>query len=212
MLQFITNASDRYTIAEEVQMAAEGGCKWVQLRMKDASYDEMKATALDIIPICRAHGIIMIINDNVELVKELRVHGVHLGKEDMNPGQARECLGPHAIIGVTANTACDIMSMCGVDVDYVGLGPFRTTTTKKKLSPIIGIDGYRDIINEVTTAGNQLPIVAVGGITLEDIDAIMSTGVNGVAVAGSIINAPDPVEYVSKLIDALQGNRKARQI
>lgn len=203
MLQFITHPSDRYTIPEEVQMAIEGGCKWIQLRMKDASYDEMKSTALEIIPMCRENDIILVIDDNVELVNELRVHGVHLGKNDMDPRKAREILGPHAIIGVTANTADDILSFRGIDVDYVGVGPFRHTTTKKNLAPVIGLDGYKDIVAKVTAAGNKLPLVAIGGITLEDVTGIMATGVQGIAVSGSIINAPDPVRYTTQLLNAL---------
>ena len=201
MLQFITHPSDRYTIPEEVQMAIEGGCKWIQLRMKDATYDEMKSTALEIIPICRENDIILVIDDNVELVNELRVHGVHLGKNDMDPRKAREILGPHAIIGVTANTADDILSFRGIDVDYVGVGPFRHTTTKKNLAPVIGLDGYKDIVAKVTAAGNKLPLVAIGGITLEDVTGIMATGVQGIAVSGSIINAPDPVRYTTQLLN-----------
>lgn len=203
MLQFITHPSDRYTIPEEVQMAIEGGCKWIQLRMKDATYDEMKSTALEIIPMCRENDIILVIDDNVELVNELRVHGVHLGKNDMDPRKAREILGPHAIIGVTANTADDILSFHGIDVDYVGVGPFRHTTTKKNLAPVIGLDGYKDIVAKVTAAGNKLPLVAIGGITLEDVTGIMATGVQGIAVSGSIINAPDPVRYTTQLLNAL---------
>lgn len=203
MLQFITHPSDRYTIPEEVQMAIEGGCKWIQLRMKDATYDEMKSTALEIIPMCRENDIILVIDDNVELVNELRVHGVHLGKNDMDPRKAREILGPHAIIGVTANTADDILSFRGIDVDYVGVGPFRHTTTKKNLAPVIGLDGYKDIVDKVTAAGNKLPLVAIGGITLEDVTGIMATGVQGIAVSGSIINAPDPVRYTTQLLNAL---------
>lgn len=203
MLQFITHPSDRYTIPEEVQMAIEGGCKWIQLRMKDATYDELKSTALEIIPICRENDIILVIDDNVELVNELRVHGVHLGKNDMDPRKAREILGPHAIIGVTANTADDILSFRGIDVDYVGVGPFRRTTTKKNLAPVIGLDGYKDIVTKVTAAGNKLPLVAIGGITLEDVTGIMATGVQGIAVSGSIINAPDPVRYTTQLLNAL---------
>lgn len=203
MLQFITHPSDRYTIPEEVQMAIEGGCKWIQLRMKDATYDEMKSTALEIISICRENDIILVIDDNVELVNELRVHGVHLGKNDMDPRKAREILGPHAIIGVTANTADDILSFRGIDVDYVGVGPFRHTTTKKNLAPVIGLDGYKDIVAKVTAAGNKLPLVAIGGITLEDVTGIMATGVQGIAVSGSIINAPDPVRYTTQLLNAL---------
>ncbi len=101
MLQFITHPSEKYSIAEEVQMAIEGGCRWIQLRMKDASDEEVRNVALEIIPMCQETDTFLIIDDRVELVNELRVSGVHLGKEDMDPMQAREILGPHAIIGVT---------------------------------------------------------------------------------------------------------------
>ena len=203
MLQFITHPSPRFSITEEVRLVLEGGCKWIQLRMKDASYDEMRATALEIIPLCKENDAIMVIDDNVRLTDELRVHGVHLGKNDMPPRQAREELGPHAIIGVTANTAEDILAMRGIDVDYVGLGPFRFTTTKSALSPVIGLDGYRDIMSAIRNAGSELPVVAIGGITLVDIDPLMETGINGVAMSGAIINAPDPKEYTAKVIEAL---------
>lgn len=203
MLQFITHPSPRFSITEEVRLVLEGGCKWIQLRMKDASYDEMRATALEIIPLCKENDAIMVIDDNVRLTDELRVHGVHLGKNDMPPRQAREELGPHAIIGVTANTAEDILGMRGIDVDYVGLGPFRFTTTKSALSPVIGIDGYRDIMSAIRNAGSELPVVAIGGITLDDIIPLMETGINGVAMSGAIINAPDPKEYTAKVIEAL---------
>lgn len=203
MLQFITHPSPRFSITEEVRLVLEGGCKWIQLRMKDASYDEMRATALEIIPLCKENDAIMVIDDNVRLTDELRVHGVHLGKNDMPPRQAREELGPHAIIGVTANTAEDILAMRGIDVDYVGLGPFRFTTTKSALSPVIGLDGYRDIMSAIRNAGSELPVVAIGGITLDDIVPLMETGINGVAMSGAIINDPDPKEYTAKVIEAL---------
>ena len=201
--RFITHPSPRFSITEEVRLVLEGGCKWIQLRMKDASYDEMRATALEIIPLCKENDAIMVIDDNVRLTDELRVHGVHLGKNDMPPRQAREELGPHAIIGVTANTAEDILAMRGIDVDYVGLGPFRFTTTKSALSPVIGLDGYRDIMSVIRNAGSELPVVAIGGITLDDIVPLMETGINGVAMSGAIINAPDPKEYTAKVIEAL---------
>ena len=113
-------------------------------------------------------------------------------------------MGAEAIIGCTANTAADITRLRGWDVDYVGLGPFRYTTTKARLSPVIGLDGYTDIVREVRAADILLPIVAIGGITLEDIPAVMATGVNGVAMSGSIINADDPVDYTRKVLGALQ--------
>ncbi|WP_295727820.1 thiamine phosphate synthase [uncultured Muribaculum sp.] len=203
MLQFITHPSPRFTLTEEVRMVLEGGCKWIQLRMKDATYDEMRDTALEIIPLCKEHEAIMVIDDNVKLTDELRVHGVHLGKHDMPPIAAREELGPHAIIGVTANTADDILAMRGIDVDYVGLGPFRFTTTKSALSPIIGLEGYREIMSTIRGAGCELPVVAIGGITIDDVVPLMETGINGIAMSGAIINADDPAEYTSKVLERL---------
>ncbi|MDE7451888.1 MAG: thiamine phosphate synthase [Paramuribaculum sp.] len=204
MLQFITHHSDRYSIAEEAQMAIEGGCRWIQLRMKDASDEEVREVANEIIPLCKENDTFLIIDDRVELVNELRVSGVHLGKEDMDALEARELLGPHAIIGVTANTAEDIIRYKGKDVDYVGLGPVHFTTTKAKLSPELGIEGVKKVVDQVRAAGVELPIVAVGGITREDIEPLLAAGVNGVAVSGAIINADDPVKYTAELIDRLQ--------
>ena len=208
MLMFITHPSDRYSIAEEVQMVLEGGCKWIQLRIKDISDEEFRQTALEIIPLCKENEAFLVFDDRVELAMEMGVHGVHLGKNDMNPLQARETMGAEAIIGVTANTADDILRLKGWDVDYVGLGPFRYTTTKKNLSPLLGPDGYREVVNKVREADIPLPIVAIGGITLEDNPEIMATGVNGVAVSGSIINAPEPVKYTRQLIETLNSTKK----
>lgn len=205
MLQFITHPSDKYSIAEEVQMALEGGCRWIQLRMKDASDEEVRETALQLIEMCKEQDAFLVIDDRVDVVNDLKVSGVHLGKEDMDPLEARELLGPHAIIGITANTAADIIRYKGKDVDYVGLGPFRHTETKKRLAPVLGLEGYRAIVKEVREAGVDLPIVAIGGITLDDVDDIMSTGVNGIAVSGAIINADDPVDYTSKIMKRLLG-------
>lgn len=207
MLQFITHPSERYSIPEEVQMVLEGGCKWVQLRMKNLSDEEFRETALEIIPMCKENDAFLVFDDRVELAIELSVHGVHLGKNDMKPYDARELMGPEAIIGCTANTAEDIIKLKGLDVDYVGLGPYRFTTTKSNLSPVIGTEGYAQIVKTVRDAEIELPIVAIGGITLEDLPSIMSTGVNGVAMSGAIINADDPVEYTRRVIDTLYASR-----
>lgn len=208
MLQFITHESDKYSIAEEVQMAIEGGCRWVQLRMKDATDEQVREVALELIPLCRETDTFLIIDDRVNVVNDLKVSGVHLGKHDMDPLEAREILGPHAVIGFTANTANDILKYKGKDLDYVGLGPFRFTTTKKNLAPELGLEGYRKIVDEVRAAGCEFPIVAIGGITLDDVEPLMATGVNGIAVSGAIINADDPMLYTSSIIERLTGISK----
>lgn len=205
MLQFITDASDRYSIAEEVQMAIEGGCRWVQLRMKHASDDEVRQVALELIPMCRETDTFLIIDDRVELVNELKVSGVHLGKEDMDPLQAREILGPHAIIGVTANTADDIIKYKGKDVDYFGVGPYRFTSTKANLAPVLGVGGYTELVARVREAGVDFPLVAIGGITKADVMPLMATGVSGLAISRAIIDADDPVLYTSDIMEMLLG-------
>ncbi len=203
MLQFITHPSNKYSIVDEVKMVLEGGCRWIQLRMKDSTDEEVKKVAEEIIPICQEAEAILVIDDRVNLTLETKVHGVHLGKNDMPAVEARETLGAGAIIGVTANTANDIITYKKIDVDYVGLGPFRYTTTKENLSPVLGLDGYRKIISEIRANGIELPIVAIGGITIDDIDEIMATGVNGIAMSGAIINAENPVEYTKQVISKL---------
>ncbi len=208
MLQFITHPSDKYTIAEEAQMAIEGGCRWIQLRMKNATDDEVRNVAMELIPLCQETDTFLVIDDRVELVNELKVSGVHLGKEDMPAREARELLGPHAIIGVTANTIDDLLALRGLDVDYVGLGPLRHTTTKERLASVLGYEGYRDIVAQARAAGIELPIVAIGGITTDDIEPLMATGVNGMAVSGAIIGASDPVAETSQFINRLQNTLK----
>lgn len=203
MLQFITHESDRYSIVEEAQMAIEGGCRWIQLRMKDATDEEVRNVALEIIPMCRESDTFLIIDDRVNLVNDLKVSGVHLGKDDMDPLEARELLGPHAIIGITANTADDLLKYKGKDIDYAGVGPFRFTTTKKTLAPQLGLDGYREIVSQLKASGITLPIVAIGGITIDDIDPLLQTGVNGIAMSGAIINADDPVLYTADVMKRL---------
>lgn len=208
MLQFITHPSDRYSIVDEVRMAIEGGCRWVQLRMKDASDEEVREMALQLIPMCKETDTFLVIDDRVNVVNDLKVSGVHLGKNDMDPLKARELLGPHAIIGITANTADDILKYKGKDVDYVGLGPFRFTTTKEKLSPVLGLEGYAEIVKQVREAGMNIPIVAIGGITTDDIEPLMATGVNGIAVSGTIISAENPVATTADIMKRLLNTQK----
>ena len=181
-------------------MALEGGCKWIQLRMKDASDDEVRKAAAEIQPMCKEHEAVFLLDDRVELAKELHADGVHLGKNDMPIDEARRILGEEYIIGGTANTFDDIQRIASQGADYIGCGPFRFTTTKKNLAPVLGIEGYRDIIAKMRNAGINIPMVAIGGITPDDIDEILATGVQGVAVSGTVLNADDPVAMMKSLL------------
>lgn len=201
MLQFISHYTDRYSYLDSIRMALAGGCRWVQLRMKDATDDEIRPVALEARKLCKEAGATFIIDDHVELVKEIQADGVHLGKMDMPIADARKLLGEDFIIGGTANTFEDVKSHYEAGANYIGCGPFRFTTTKKKLSPVLGLDGYRQIVSQMRQAGISLPIVAIGGITAEDIPGIMQTGVTGIALSGTVLRAADPVAEMRRLIE-----------
>lgn len=201
MLQFISHYTDRYSYLDSIRMALAGGCRWVQLRMKDATDDEIRPVALEAQKLCKEAGATFIIDDHVELVKEIQADGVHLGKMDMPIADARKILGEDFIIGGTANTFEDVKSHYEAGANYIGCGPFCFTTTKKKLSPVLGLDGYRQIVSQMRQAGISLPIVAIGGITAEDIPDIMQTGVTGIALSGTVLRAADPVAEMRRLIE-----------
>lgn len=203
-LQFITHFTDRYSYLDSAMMALEGGCRWIQLRMKDADEAEIERTARQILPECRRRGAVFIIDDHVELVKRVGADGVHLGKNDMPVDEARRILGDEFIIGGTANTFEDIQRLAAQGADYIGCGPFRFTTTKKNLAPMLGIEGYENIVSLMKTHGINLPIVAIGGITYDDIPRIMSTGVTGIAISGSVLRADNPVEEMKRMVIQLR--------
>lgn len=199
-LQFITHFTEKYSYYDSARMALEGGCRWIQLRMKDASPEEVEQEALRVQALCRTYHATFIIDDHVELVKKLHADGVHLGKHDMPVVEARRLLGNGFIIGGTANTFDDVKMHYEAGADYIGCGPFRFTTTKKNLSPILGLEGYRRIVSQMKEAGINLPIVAIGGITREDIPAILQTGVTGVALSGTILRADNPTEETRRIL------------
>ena len=130
--QFISHFNDRYSYLDGIKMALEGGCRWIQLRMKDATDDEVRPIAIEVQKWCKEADATFIIDDRVQLVKELHADGVHLGKNDMPIQEARQILGDGFIIGGTANTLEDVISHAKAGADYIGCGPFRYTTTKQR--------------------------------------------------------------------------------
>ena len=203
MVQFISHYSERYSYLDSIQLALEGGCRWIQLRMKDATDDEVRPIAVEAQKLCRAYGATFIIDDRMALVRELGADGVHLGKNDMPIREARQILGPDYIIGGTANTFEDAKAHYEASADYIGCGPFRFTTTKQKLAPVLGLDGYRQIIQQMRAANITIPVVAIGGITKDDIPAILQTGITGIALSGTVLRADDPIAEMKHIINII---------
>lgn len=203
MVQFISHYSERYSYLDSIQLALEGGCRWIQLRMKDALDEEVRPIAIEAQKLCRHYNATFIIDDRVALVRELGADGVHLGKNDMPIHEARQILGPDYIIGGTANTFEDAKAHYEASADYIGCGPFRFTTTKQKLAPVLGLDGYRQIIRKLRAANITIPVVAIGGITKDDIPAILQTGITGIALSGTVLRADDPIAEMKHIINII---------
>jgi len=156
--------------------------------MKLASDEEMLEVANLAREICLGWGCRFIVNDRVGVALGAEADGVHLGKEDMAVSEARRILGPDAIIGGTANTVEDVRKHWREGADYIGLGPYRFTATKKNLSPILGLEGYRRILQELKKEGFRLPVFAIGGIGSDDVAALVEAGCSGVAFSGMLVN------------------------
>lgn len=186
-LHFIT------TNAATAELACKGGANWIQLRIKNVTYEQYRAEALKVQEVCKKYGAILIINDNAQLALDIQADGVHLGKSDtISPQEEAALIAGNYIVGRTTNTIDDIRSLAGKYVTYVGLGPFRFTNTKQNLSPILGIDGYRSILTQLKAENTPYPpVIAIGGIIQYDIASLLETGVYGIAVSGAIANAAD---------------------
>lgn len=192
MLQFIAQSNDRYSVEETVQMAIEGGCRWIQLHLPGMSDEDIKQMSKDIIELCRDAAAFLMIEDRIGLAKELAIHGVHLKSlNDRSAASVREELGPEAVIGVELDNAPAILALRNADIDYVTI-PGGTPVEK-----------ISEIIAAVRQADFKIPIVAIGDITIEDIPVYQAAEVSGIAVGMPIINSKDPVAETEKYLAAL---------
>lgn len=194
MLQFIAQTNDRYSVAETIQMAIEGGCRWIQLHLPDLSDEDVRAIAPDIIALCKESAVFLMIEDRIELAKDLGLHGVHIKTVgDRSAAKIREELGPEAVIGVDVASAAAIMALRNADIDYV------TLPDDMRLGEIA------EIVTTVRDADIELPIVATGDITPEDALVYIAAGVSGIATGRPIIDSKNPVEETRLMIKNLTG-------
>ena len=198
-LQYISQGKTPKEHLQNIGQVCEAGCRWVQLRLKDVDLAVYLETAIQCREICDQYEAILIINDQVSIAKASLADGVHLGLEDINPTEARKILGDNSIIGGTANNIDDCIQQINAGVDYVGVGPYRYTSTKKKLSPILGLDGYKSIVAGLKDRNIETPVIAIGGIESRDIKDILKTGVQGVAVSGMLTDQEDLEEKISEI-------------
>jgi thiamine-phosphate pyrophosphorylase len=175
--------------AEQVRRMIEGGATFIQLRDKDVAPREFHKAAAEVIEIARPRGVRIIINDRVDIALVLKADGVHLGQEDMPPEAARSILGDRAIIGFSTHSLEQVRAALKLPIDYVAFGPIFPTRTKTNADGVVGLEGLRQVRH---IAGN-LPLVAIGGITGENVRSVIDAGANLAAVIGAIVSDPDGI-------------------
>ena len=176
------------THLDAIKCVLTAGGKWIQLRVKDEEPSAVLDLAIKARKLCEQYGAKLIINDYPDIAVKAGAHGVHLGLTDMPLSEAKAIVGQGMIVGGTANTFKHIVQRVSDGADYIGLGPFRFTSTKQNLSPIIGLEGYRAIMEKVREARFVTPIIAIGGITVADIAVLRQAGLYGVALSGGLTN------------------------
>jgi thiamine-phosphate pyrophosphorylase len=205
-LQYISQGESIEEQLYNIHQALDNGCDWIQMRFKKQKPKKTFVLAEAVKVLCEEYLATFIINDNVDLAKNFDADGVHLGLSDMGVAEARTILGKTKIIGATANTLEDIFSQVKNGCDYIGLGPFQYTKTKNNLSPILGLEGYQSIISDLKERQIEIPIYAIGGITLENVDDLMTTEIHGIAVSGIITKSDQKNKLITELNEKLYGN------
>lgn len=203
-IQYITQSKTGQSILDEVNAVLEAGVDWVQLRIKNDDLDVM-SIAKQVKQLTDKYDATLIINDRINIVQSINADGVHLGLTDQPINEARHILGNDKIIGGTANTSADAKNVELLGADYIGLGPFRETKTKAKLSPVLGLKGYQSIIPKINKYGwdilnFNIPIIAIGGLRVADIKLLkQETGIYGVALSSLIYQSANKKELVEEL-------------
>ncbi len=200
-LQYISQGNTKQEQEFNIRKVLDHGVKWVQVRWKNAPEKELIELCEISKSLCSEYNAVCIINDHVQLAKHIDADGVHLGLKDQSIEIARHILGENRIIGGTANTLSDVVQRIDESCEYIGLGPLRFTSTKEKLSPILGFEGYQKIIERLKERSIEIPkIFAIGGVTLEDIEILQQTGIYGVAVSGQLTSQPSIIKEFKKVL------------
>jgi thiamine-phosphate pyrophosphorylase len=200
-LYFISQQTATKTHLNAIEEALQAGCRLVQLRVKNQPEAAVLEQAKAAKELCDRYNAKLIVNDFPQVAKTVGAWGIHVGLQDLPVAKVRAIVGDQMIIGGTANTFEHIQQRVQEGVNYIGLGPYRFTTTKEKLSPVLGLEGYQRIMDQMRAANIQMPIVAIGGVLPDDVAGLRKAGVYGVAVSGAITNAVDKEAEVKKIHD-----------
>jgi thiamine-phosphate pyrophosphorylase len=181
----------RHTHADQIAILSEGGATLIQLREKIYSPAEFYNETEAAIKVARANGVAIIINDRVDIAMALNANGVHLGQDDLPVAAARSLLGPRAMIGLSTHNLQQAQLAAEMPVDYVAIGPIFATTTKSESNTVVGLEN----LSFVRQALPNVPLVAIGGITRENIDLVLKAGADAVAIVSDIWTPNDQARH-----------------
>ena len=188
-LQFITHDIEQHSHIDQARIACEAGAKWVQYRCLTKNDDELLQDINVIAEVCDDWGATLIVTDHIHLNGKADIQGFHIEDMDADFTKLRAELGEAVTIGGSSNTVEGLIRIAKEGADYAGFGPFKVTTTKPNNAPLLGIEGYENAVKTLNEQNIDLPVLAVGGVTLNDLDALMATGIFGIAASSAINQA-----------------------
>lgn len=200
MLQFVTDASARRSVEDQIKEVLGAGCNWITIDPSGMSDDEIKTLVERIMPACLEKQAFLLLKDKVELAKECNVGGVVLSQGSEFPSHARMALGAAAVIGVEVETTDQIDKLQGLDVDYIVM-PFKT----------LGLNAVKSLCVYMEKKEMELPRVAADGVGYDDIAPLMDAGCNGVAMSDALVNADDMTSETEKAIALLKKYEEKEQ-
>ena len=187
---------DRFSHVALAQMAVAGGADAIQFRQKEGSTRALVETAIAVKNACG--DVPLIVNDRVDVAIAAEADGVHLGQDDFPIAKARDLLGEDAVIGGTAKTLLQAQQCFADGADYIGFGPIYATGSKADAGMVRGLEDLREMVS-----GVNIPIIAIGGIAIENVGEVMRAGAHGIAVISAVCCQPDPIEATQKLMDQI---------
>ena len=185
---------------EQALAFLQGGSKLIQLRAKNLDIQTVSEIASGLVQSCQKEGAHLVVNDHLEIAQDLKI-GLHMGREDGDPVQARRCLGPSALLGQTVNCLDEAKWVRQLNVaSYAGVGPWRFTETKAGLAPVLDHASIAEIVQILA----PIPVVLIGGITSRDLPAIFQTGAHGCALSSALANQADPAAHTAALLASMK--------
>jgi thiamine-phosphate diphosphorylase len=185
-------------LVEISRVALEGGVTAIQLRAKGWTDQQLLDAALALAPLCRDAGALFVVNDRLDIALAAGADGIHLGVDDVPVAVARRLLGPDAVIGYSPERDADRLDAEAAGADYLGVGPVYGTGTKPDAGAAIGLDGLQRSVSQT-----PLPVIGIGGITIERAAEVIATGAVGVAVVSAVFMADDPAASARRLREVL---------